>query len=364
MKPKKPAAEYATQKTLARELNVSRTTVAQILGGWAHRYSEETRRRVLEAAKRHNYRPHRSAQAVRRGRSNLIGIIHFGGSYEVSRQMRSDLVQEVSAKGYDVSLVEARFTPGQEHRAVEQLLEARAEGVLIANSVESFGIENIAILKSTGTPIVALCGREEWGVPTVYQDIRGAMRRMVRHLAELGHRDLLLLTNRYEARSTLCRIQGFLDGVTQYGKMPGENSGPLTGRVERLHADRGGLDMAEPAWHSMKALIASGAPLPDAILCHNDHWARGVYAAAHKAGLRIPEDLAITGFDNETFGAYPPFEFTTVSSPISSEVEKAVEMLVDLIHQRPLTTEQYLFPYELVVRRSCGALPEMAISQI
>ncbi len=347
---------YTTQKALARELNVSRTTVAQVLGGMAHRYSEETQRRVWEAARRLNYRPHRSAQAMRRGRSNLIGVIHFGGSYEVSRQMRYGLVQEVGVCGYEVLPVEFSLMPGREHRVVEQLLEARVEGVIIANSIESFGEEDIHILKSAGLPVVALSGRKDWGLPAVYEDIPGVMRRMVCHLNDLGHRDLLLLTNLYEARQTLCRIQGFEEGLAQCGGKIGAaaDDGQLTGRIERVHADRGFFDTAEPAYHFMKSLIAHGGPLPDAVLCHNDHWARGVYAAAHEAGLRVPDDLALTGYDNESFGAYPPFEFTTTVTPIAQEVERAVQMLMDLIHHRPLVEDQCVFPCELVIRRSCG----------
>lgn len=354
----KPPEKYPTQKTIARDLNVSRTTVAEILGGKAtHRYNEETRRKVLEAAKRLNYRPHRSAQEVRRGRSNLIGVIHFGGAYEVSRRMRYYLAQAVTEQGYDVSLVESSIVDGHEHRAVSRLLEARVEGVIIANAIEAFGMHEINALKTTGVPIVTLAGREEWGIPAVYEDIRSVMRRLVRHLANLGHRRLLLLTNQYEARTTLSRIAGFTGGIADCGgTMDAANAdgGAIVGRVERILPDRGSFDFAAQAYQFMKGLIASGN-LPDAILCHNDHWARGIFAAAYEAGLRIPEDLAITGFDNETFGAYAPFEFTTVECPIAREAEKTVEMMVDMIHERPLEQQQVTFPCELIIRRSCGA---------
>lgn len=350
--------KFPTQKTIARELNLSRTTVAEILGGKAsHRYNEETRQKVLEAAKRLNYRPDRSAQAIRRGRSNLIGIIHFGGAYEVSRQMRYYLSQAVLAQGYEVALMETSFPQEQAHRIVEQLLEARVEGVIIANTIEAFGIHEVNTLKSTGIPLVTLAGREEWAIPSVQQDIRTAMREMVHHLLELKHRRLLLLTNRYGAKTTLGRIEGFTDGITESGGIilpEHAKSKGITGTVERIHADRGGFDLAAPAYHYMKGLIAKG-DLPDAILCHNDHWARGVFAAAYEAGIRIPEDLAVTGFDNESFGSYAPFQLTTVANSVPDEAGKTVEMLMSLIHKRPLPQEQYIFPCELVIRHSCGS---------
>jgi len=356
--PLKSKEKFATQKSIAAHLNISRTTVAEIIGGRAaHRYNAETRRKVLEAAKHLNYRPDRSAQAIRRGRSNLIGIIHFGGAYEVSRQMRYYLAQAVHAHGYDVSITESNNLYDQQgHGTIERLLASRVEGIIISHSIEAFGIEEIQILKSAGIPLVTLSGQEEWHIPTVDTDIRGAMRRMVRHLVQIGHKKLLLLTNRYNARTTTGRIQGFIDGIAPYAdpaRSLSRTQEPVTGSIARVDADRGSFDMATPAYRLMKHLIAHH-PLPDAVVCHNDHWARGVYAAACEAGLRIPEDLAVTGFDNESFGAYAPFELTTASSPIPDEAEKTVEMMVDLIRQKKLLQHHYTFPCELIVRRSCG----------
>ncbi len=361
-----PKPGLPTQRMLAKNLGLSRTTVAEILGGKAtHRYNDETCKRVLEAAKLINYRPHRSAQAMRRGRSNLIGVIHFGGAYEVSRQMRYYLIQGIRAAGYDAAVMESTPQDRIGNRPVDQLLEARVEGVIISNTIESFGVEDVEILKAAGVPVVTLAGQEKWGIPAVFEDIRGAMRRLVRHVCGVGHRKLMLLTNQYDSRASLTRIQGFADGIAECGGALQEGAkgspGPrefgastaIEGSVVRIVADRGAFDLAEPAYHFMQRLIAQGT-LPDVILCHNDQWARGVFAAAYERGLRVPEDIALTGFDNESFGAYPPFEFTTVGAPTTSEAEKTVELLVDSIRGISVP-QQILFPCELVLRRSCGA---------
>ena len=341
-----------TQKTIAQACGVSRETVAQILNGRiANRYNGGTREKVLATAKRLGYRPHRAAQTMRRGRSNLIGIVQFGAGYQVIRDVAHYLPQGIVENGYDTFAVDLSWHGGSYRRAMEQLVDLRVEGVIISYQIHSFGTEEVEVLTRAGIPAVALAGGGNLGIPSVLGDISPALVEMVRHLHGLGHRDLLLLVSDDEGRSSRGRIEGFEKGIREFPDIRGE--------IQRLPSERRiarhepGIDQVG-AYQYVRQLIATKS-LPDAILCSNDRWARSVFAALLEAGLRVPEDVAVTGFDNESFAGQAPYYLTTASHDIAGGCRKAVEMLVDLIARRHLDEQSFLFPYKVITRRSSGA---------
>lgn len=353
-----------TQKKIAEHLKIARTTVSNILrGNMDLKYSEETRRQVLEAAKRFGYLPNRNSISIRRGRSNLIGVLHFGMWYEVNRRISYYLPQEISASGYDV-LVEGLSWGGNGHaRGIEKLIEARVEGVIVATSSSIFGVEEVNFLRGAGIPVVTLFGNERLGVPAVYEDYADAVRRMTEHVIRVGHRRILLMIYPPAGvRPNVSQAEGFRNGLMRCSGtlLPEETTGwpapdkdrPV-GRIARVDLEKDCFDLAASAYEPMRRLIASG-DLPDVIVCGNDHWARGVIAAALEAGLRVPEDVAVTGMDNETFGRYAPYHLTTISKPIERGCERATELLFDLIQGREASEQHFIFPCELVIRKSCG----------
>lgn len=335
-----------TQRLIAESIGLSRVTVSHILGGREiHRYNEETRRKVLEAAERLGYRPNRAAQTIRKGRSNLIGVVHFGVSNHIARQNAYYLPQAISSSGFEPLVVDLSWHGNSYRRALEHLLNARVEGAIIAGLVETFGPEEIQLLPSQGVPTILLATAEHQEVPVVCSDSRMAFRLMVEHLCEEGHRNLLLLTNDYQSLPTQRRIAGFEEGVA--GLAP---TG-LKGNVAILPADRDIFSGGAPAYHYVKKLIAGGE-LPDAILCLNDQWAQAVFTAALEAGLRIPEDLAVTGFDNEPFGNQLPYLLTTASPDVARTTGKAMELLMGWIAGEAPSQRHYTFPCHLIKRRS------------
>lgn len=337
-------------------LGVSRVTVSHILSGRGDsRYCKETREKVLKAAQKLGYRPNRAAQIMRKGRSNLIGIIHFGTLYQSAKEAVHYLPQAITAHGYDIFVVDLSWHGECHRRAIDQLVDMRVEGVIILLQAESFGAEEIKILAQAGIPAVTLAGNEKLSIPSIYGDCSVALEEMVRHLHALGHKNLLLLANDYESRPTLERIRGFQTGIRQFPDIHGE--------VVRLPADRGIFDSGSSAYQYTKGLIA-GSTLPDVILCSNDQWARGVFAAALEAGLRIPDDIAVTGFDNEPFGAQAPYFLTTVAYDKVGECNKAVKVLMDLITGQPQTQQHHIFPCKIVIRHSCGTAAQISSQSI
>ncbi len=357
-----------TQKKIAEHLGLGRSTVSNILrGDRTQRYDEVTRKLVLETAEELGYRPNRAARSIRMGRSNLVGVIHFGMGYEVSRQVAHYLPQAVAETGYEVFVADLGWHAGSYRRAVEQLVEARVEGVIIAHMTEGFTLEEVGILKRAGIPVAALAGNEMLGVPVVCGDSESATQEMVNHLVGLGHRRIVQLLNRYDSRPMRNRAAGFAKGiaacggrliaehdpepVTEWLRRPGRG---LEGRLVRLEQEQGLFDSTIPAYRYVRGLIAANA-LPDAIVCANDQWAKGAFSAAFEAGLRVPEDFAVTGFDNESFSAYAPYYLTTAAQALDEECSKITEVIVDLIQGRSLSQKQFVYPCRVITRRSCGA---------
>jgi LacI family repressor for deo operon, udp, cdd, tsx, nupC, and nupG len=355
-----------SQKKIAEHLNLGRSTVANILRNeGTQKYSEETRRAVLETAEKFGYRPNRASQSVRRGRSNLIGVIHFGTAYEVSRQIGENLNRVIAAHGYGLFVVDLHWHGGEFASAIDLLIETRVEGVIISMMVEQFGAEEISRLTRAGIAVISLQGNSEWGIPIVHSDTAGAFAELTRHLINVGHKRLLLMINQYSANTTMSRIEGFTRGLREAGgellpnhgsldeviQWPASKQGVLVGKIVRLNVNRGHF---EPSFEYTRRLIEAGT-LPDAMLCSNDHWARESIIALLQAGLRVPEDVAVTGFDNNSYADFAPYYLTTAAQPIPLATEKSVELLLQMIQKRELPQQEYVFPCSVLVRRSCGA---------
>jgi LacI family transcriptional regulator len=356
-----------SQKKIAEHLKLGRSTVANILRGeGSQKYSDETRRAVLEAAERFGYRPNRASRSVRLGRSNLIGVIHFASVYETGRRMGESLSQIITERGYELFVVDLAWHGGNFQRAIDHLVESRVEGVIISQMVERFGAQEISRLTRAGIPVVALHGSDTWGVPVVFGDLSAAFRSLTQHLIEVGHRRLLLMVTHYSAWSAEKRIEGFKRGLEdacgeilpnlrspdEVVQWPANPEGKLVGKIVRLPADGQYFDSA---YDYTRRLIDAGA-LPDVLVCSNDQWAKGAITALLQAGLRVPEDVAVTGCDNDSFGDFAPYYLTTISQAIPENCAKVVELMIDLIQKRELPQKEYSFPCSLVVRRSCGAV--------
>src|SRR5690606_33902537 len=122
-------------------------------------------RRVLEAAEKLGYRPHRPAQVMRRQRSNLVAIVHFGGGIEAARKTNLVLARVANEMGYDYLSLDMNWYGGSVDRAVEEIVRVRAEGVLISHTHDVFHDEHVAKLNQAGIPVVAVNGGRRRNLP-------------------------------------------------------------------------------------------------------------------------------------------------------------------------------------------------------
>lgn len=350
-----------TLQTVAELAGVSRVTVSHILGGnGAERYSERTRRKVQEAALSLDYFPNRAAQIIRKGKSNQIGIIHFGMHYEVASKSMIYLSQSISEKGYDVFVTDLTWQGGNYRRVIEQLVQLRVEGLVVSQTVESFGEREAEILKRYGIPVVSVAGNEGLGIPVVYGDAAQALEELACHVFGMGHKRVMMLATRYDSRSTLSRIQGFESGVKASGATffgdetsvedwLAKDKSNQSGKLVRLDAKS-----QDVLYRYIRDLIARKA-LPDVLMCSNDNWARQAFSACLENGLSVPGDIAITGYDNDKFGEFAPYYLTTVDDRREDQCNLATELLMKMIRGEEVVAQHYVLPTQLVIRKSCGS---------
>lgn len=367
-----------TQKSIAEASGVSRATVAAILGGGARaeRYNRETRRLVHETAARLNYRPNRAAQTMRRQRSNLIALVHFGVGIEAAEKINKVVSQHIRAAGYDCLSVDMNWHEGSVGRIIEEMIQVRVEGVLISHIQEILEDGHLEALHRAGIPVVAINGDQRNQVPLFSDALCDTFMRLTRHLMDVGHRDILHLGAHVEHPragrflSITQRKAGFKQAIESEGSwryFPEEDFWkfweqrlPRANRVSRkVHGFHVAQEMAlyarlqRPTYHFCKRLFRAKT-LPDAIVCVNDRSAMEAMAAALECRIRIPGDIALTGYDNDHAGAFPAFGFTTAEQNAQEICECAVRAMLQRIANPKSKVKNQAFPSRIILRTSCG----------
>lgn len=357
---------FLTQSEIARQCGVSRSTVAMILSNNpSTRVRAEVRERVLKVADSLNYSPNRNAQALRRGRTQTIGVLHFGGLQELIRQKLVHVCSSIARGGFTPVVHDTVVNHQRVEHGVDLLLAARVEGIVLVHPPLSFPQSQINRILKAGIPMVSLGGAHFDGFPRFMADKEKGFYRLTRHLLDLGYRDLALMSGwSTTSRDRLheWHIVGALDGFKRAAREAGLNSKQArVVFVDRLKPRLDGETLVGPYYsgvQGMRQLLAEG-PLPRAVLCSNDSWATGALSVCREEGLRVPEDIAVTGFENELHSAVGYMPLTTMAHPAGELCRMAVEKLLNLIQTNQACQDQLtVLPCQLVVRSSCGAQPQ------
>jgi len=348
-----------TLKDIAQELGLSLNTVSDVLNGGDTRYSEKTRKRIHETANRLGYRANRQAQILAGVKSGLIGIIKAINFHQSGVERALYAGEAIHKNGFKLLSYDILWHyDGLEH-AVQTMLDARVEGVLI-DGIESSPEVRAAIqrLLKARIPLISLHGILQPEVPHVTVDFYQAGRLLADHLLSLGYRRLAFigpkaaLESGDPARSIIRRLVGCRERVAEAQK-----SGAC---LEVIAAPAGESDdlvaasAYEPGIRAMRRILELGR-LPDAIICSNDLYAIGALKACREAGVRVPDDLAIVGFDNIAVGSYFDPSLTSVTSESKAAAQAAVDLLFRSIREEDFkSTTSVSLPCTLVIRESCG----------
>jgi len=333
---------------------VSTATVSRVVHG-LDGVRSSTRRRVLEVIEALGYVPDSAAQSMVRGRKEVVGLVAIA-----SRGPDTDIEQEgllfieevlrgvestLSPLGWPV-LVSVRRSP-DDAGAFQwlQKMSAKVDGLLIAEGIDAEHMTRLA----TRIPIVLISGSpDQPGADVVHADNRTGTKALVSHLIERhGCSRLFYVGGPAEAPDARERRAAFNEELAKY---PGA----------RLAGSSEGWFVAASGQLAVREILAArktGAPggeLPDAIVCGNDQMAIGAMRELQAAGLRVPEDIAVTGFDDIALGALLAPPLTTVHQPMRLLGERACAMVLERIADPALPRRVEQLPTELVVRESCG----------
>jgi DNA-binding LacI/PurR family transcriptional regulator len=331
-----------TMQDIARATNLSQSTVSRILNRspTVVPIAEATRERVLAAAKELGYRPNPLARGLRGASTMLLGVIvrditdpFFAGAIEAA-------TVEAGSRGYNVVLGHAHAR-ADEAIALWAVLEARhCDAILLLGDMRDQPrlVEDLA---GDPLPVVALWqGSTPMDVPAVSVDNTAGMRAVLDHLTELGHRRIAFVGGRRQLGDVKEREEAYVAYLEGLGEpvrdgyvLHGSNEpGDSVAALDRL------LDLAEP---------------PTAVVASTDVIAFGLLHAAHARGLRVPERLSVTGFDDISFAAYSVPALTTVRMPVREMVAQAVEMVLGESELKAGQSPSVIQP-TLIVRASTG----------
>ncbi|MCC6354425.1 MAG: LacI family DNA-binding transcriptional regulator [Verrucomicrobiae bacterium] len=313
-----------TIKVLARALDLSPQAVSQALNDYEGtvRVSAETRERVRALAARWNYRPHAGARALRRQTHQNIGFI------EVSPPPNSHFLYLISSgvfdaaeeNGYQVTFVRMFGGTTDTQRVPKALREVQLDAAIVAPSgPDDHDLEQL--LGSLNIPIVRV--NTQRPTNAVYPDNRGGSRDITRHLIESGFRNIAFLHAPAEAPddTTLARRAGYEAAMHADGLPP---------RVIDIGSD------ALPAslWARQPLSDAERQMLPDAFVCSDDFTALHLFNMLYAANLRVPDDVAITGFGDNVYASVSAVPLTTAHVPYREMGRAAVAVAIDLIGRR------------------------------
>jgi DNA-binding LacI/PurR family transcriptional regulator len=331
-----------TLEDVASRAGVSRALVSLVMRG-STRVSVESRRKVLAAADQLGYRPNAMARNLASRRTRTIGLLlndlHNPWFAEVAEG-----VEELAAEsGYRVLIGSGRGRPKGEEQAVESFLELRTDGIILAGP--RLPASRVAAAAAE-VPIVVV-GRTMRAsrVDTVVNDDRLGGKLVVRHLVELGHSAIVHIDGGSGAGARP-RRQGYEEGMRESG---------LSHGIRVVHGDF--TDVA--GVHAAHRLLQSDE-VPTAIFAANDLAAAGVLDRLEDAGLRIPEDVSLVGYDNTFLAALHHISLTTVDQPREAMGRLAMSALLERMEAGRTEPARHVLPPSLVIRRTSGPCPDGA----
>jgi len=343
----------ATLYDVARLAAVSTATVSRVLHG-QDRVRDSTRARVLEVIQQLGYVPDGAAQSLSRRRKYIIGLVCVERlapqQYDIESmsllfydEILRGVEQRIRDLNWSLLITYLRESNGADLGRLNTL-SGKVDGLLVGEGIVP--PDELARLEER-IPVVAVSGDPaERAADVVTADNRAGSAALVSHLVEVHHRRRLFhvdgpvtAPDAKERRLGLGQVLEAHPGTALVGSYSGRFS------------VQSGVEAGE-------LLLARRDDLPDAVVCANDQMAIGVLQAFARGGVRVPDDLAVTGFDDIFPGSLSDPSLTTVHQPMRLLGERACARLLERIAAPDLPPQVELLPTSLVLRRSCGCPPE------
>ncbi len=352
---RQPARGPRTAKTLqptigdvARRAGVSRATVSRVLNEYPH-VRPQVRADVQRAIRALRYRPDQVARSLARRETQTLGLVVADITNPFYAETARAIVETARGHGYNVILCNTDNLPRLQEEYVEVLRQRRVDGIIFGSVFLRDQV--VEGLVQAGYPCVMYNRRLRSGCGNyiVLDNVR-ASRDLTRHLLRLGHRRIGFIAGLPETSTAADRLRGYREALRSAG-LPVDP-----------HFVRPGAFKAEMAQRAAQELLKLRRR-PTAIVAGNDLMALGVIHAAGEMGLKVPEDIAVVGFDDIQIAAHREIQLTTMAQQKTEMGRLVATWMLEIIRdprrfaRQPV--QQILAP-TLVVRRTCGALAASA----
>jgi DNA-binding LacI/PurR family transcriptional regulator len=331
--PKQPSI-----KDIARLARVSHPTVSRALQN-SPLVNAQTAAKIRKIADEAGYRASAVARGLVTRRTRTIGLVVTTVDDPFAGEATCGIEQAANDHGYAVFLASSNADPERERKVVQALAERRVDGIIVTSS--RVGALYLPLLEELNVPIMLVNDQYpgEFVHSVMIGNVEGT-RAAVDHLAGLGHRRIAYVGDRFGYQSDAERLAGYKEALSRAG----------IEFVPALVVEGDGRP--EAAIEAVAGLLALPAP-PTAICCYNDMTAMGAMRAIRARGLRVPEDVSVTGFDDLFFAAYLQPPLTTVRQPMRHMGQLAMENLFKLMSGEE-SVAQIKVEAELIVRASTG----------
>lgn len=300
-------------KDIAREAGVSTATVSHVINNTKY-VSDPTREKVERAIKKFNYHPNTHAQSLALGRSKTIGLLVSDISNPFFPEVIKSVEAAVFASGYHLILLNTNYETDRAIEYVHRLIQMKVAGIILM--IAEFDEALISEAKRKKTSFVF----QDLGVvgektSNIILDYAVGIDEAVQHLVSLGHKDIVHIAGAHEIHSAGVRRQAFIDAMKRHlpnAPKPRIYEGDFRFEGGRLAASR----------------VLAEKSRPTAVVVANDMMALGAMQEFKNAGLNIPQDISIVGFDDISFASLSEPALTTVCSPRVEIGRRAVEALM------------------------------------
>lgn len=333
---------------VAKKAKVGIGTVSRVINN-SPQISPKTKEKVLKVIKELKYQPHALAQSLARKRTNTIAcIVPFFTGYFFIEILRG-IQREISYYGYDLILYSVDEIEKKEVFLRRTLREKKVDGVLLL-SLE-ISDQDVNKFLQAKFPIVLVDSYHPQLDSITIENEQGAYLA-THHLLELGHRKVAIITGQLSSLPSLIRLKGYKKALKSYNINLNEHYIIAVDSYEDMEITSNHGFNKTAGYRAMHKLINLNDERPTAVFVSSDIQAIGAMKAISEHGLRIPEDIAIIGFDDIELAEW--VGLTTMRQPMFEMGRLAVKRLIDKINNNPLPLYKKSFLPELIIRKSSG----------
>lgn len=332
-----------TLKEVAEAVGVSTMTVSRVINNRPN-VDENTRKKILEAARKMGYTPNHVAKSLVSSRTYTIGVIIPEISHSFFPEVVRGIEEATNNKNYQIFLTNTSDSFGKEQKAINALRSKRVDGILVSSSLTTDDFSFYKQIIKSGLPLVFFDrGVEDIGASCIGVNDKTASRQITEHLISHNYERIGYLSGPKRVSIGKERFDGYIEAMNRHKLKIDERL-----IIENGFNEKGGYE-------AMNKLLALPKEIrPRAVVAVNDPVAFGAMDAIREAGLEIPNDIAIAGFTDDIRAKLVACPLTTVQQPAYEVGKKAASKLIRTIENKDEPVENVELMTKIVIRKSCG----------